>query len=115
MNDSGDLLLRAMQFAKDAHDSINHRRKYSNEPYWVHPERVAGLVSQYTADQKIIAAAWMHDVLEDVTPINADYDESAIEREFGADVLTLALEVTDVSKPEDGNRYKKSYGPSTFS
>lgn len=102
MNSS--LIKTAEQFTKSAHDSINHRRKYTDEPYWVHPERVAAIVANETDDEEIIAAAWLHDVLEDVAPSNPEFDESAIRTVFGDRVLKLVLEVTDVSKPSDGNR-----------
>lgn len=98
------LIEKAKLFARAAHDSINHKRKYTNEPYWVHPERVADIVSSVTNDEEIIAAAWLHDVLEDVAPNNADFNADAIARELGERVLQLVLEVTDVSKLEDGNR-----------
>lgn len=99
-----DVVKRAESFAKAAHDSIDQRRKYTGEPYWVHAERVANIVASVTDDAAIIAAAWLHDVIEDVAPINANFDEKAIKRELGESVLRLVLEVTDVSKPQDGNR-----------
>jgi len=40
-------------------------RKYNNEPYINHPTRVSILVSKYTKDVDLIAAAWLHDTLED--------------------------------------------------
>jgi (p)ppGpp synthase/HD superfamily hydrolase len=99
-----ELIFKASDFAKNAHDSIQHKRKYTNEPYWVHPERVANIVAEVTDDAAIIAAAWLHDVIEDVAPLNENYNAVAILHEFGEQVLQLVLEVTDVSKPEDGNR-----------
>lgn len=98
------LIEKAAQFAKDAHDSVYHRRKYTDEPYHVHPERVAALVSTVTDNADMIAAAWLHDVLEDVAPKNPAYNAEAIEAAFGPKVLRLVLDLTDVSKPEDGNR-----------
>lgn len=95
---------KAREFAQSAHDSINHRRKYTDEPYWVHPQRVAAMVASETDNEAVIAAAWMHDVLEDVAPSNAHFNEDRIKHEFGQTVLDLVLEVTDVSRPEDGNR-----------
>jgi guanosine-3',5'-bis(diphosphate) 3'-pyrophosphohydrolase len=47
----------------------------------------------------MIAAAYLHDVVED-TPVTLE----AIELEFGAEVARLVEELTDVSRPEDGNR-----------
>lgn len=94
-----DIINRAIQFAKEAHASINHRRKYTGLPYITHPAEVARLVAAVTNDKNMIAAAWLHDVVED-TPITID----DIEREFGADVASLVSDLTDVSRPEDGNR-----------
>ena len=99
-----NLIKKAEKFAKDAHDSIDHRRKYTDEPYHVHPERVANLVATVTADPDIIAAAWLHDVLEDVAPVNATFNADAIRKLLGERVLRIVLEVSDISKPEDGNR-----------
>lgn len=97
-------LEKVSQFAKSAHDSINHRRKYTDEPYHVHLERVANIVASVTSDIDIISAAWLHDVIEDVAPKNPRYNEKAILNTFGERVLKLVLEVSDVSKPTDGNR-----------
>lgn len=101
---NNNLILEAKAFAISAHDSINHRRKYTDEPYHVHPGRVADIVASVTTDEALVAAAWLHDVLEDVTPNNPEFNENAIEAAFGNRVLKLVLELTDVSKPSDGNR-----------
>jgi len=86
-------------FATEAHQRIDHRRKYSNQPYAVHLERVAKTVASVTDDEEMIAAAWLHDVVED-TPATLD----DIERNFGSSIASLVRELTDVSKPGDGNR-----------
>ena len=57
-------IIQAAQFAEKAHRG--QTRKYTGRPYIEHPMRVAGracLVPFFGEDQ--IAAAWMHDVLED--------------------------------------------------
>ena len=102
-----DLIEKAKLFTINAHNSILHRRKYTDEPYYVHPERVAELVATVTSDCEIIAAAWMHDVLEDVAPKNSAFDKNTIFNYFGERVLQLVLEVTDVSTLKDGNRAKR--------
>lgn len=86
-------------FATEAHQRIDHRRKYSNQPYAVHLERVAKTVASVTDDEEMIAAAWLHDVVED-TPATLD----DIERDFGSSIASLVRELTDASKPGDGNR-----------
>jgi (p)ppGpp synthase/HD superfamily hydrolase len=94
-----DLVTRARVFATAAHAAVGQLRKYTNEPYIVHPAEVMALVRGVAHDEGMLAAALLHDVLED-TGVTADL----LRREFGEDVAALVLQVTDVSKPEDGNR-----------
>ncbi len=94
-----DLIARSKEFAINAHTRIDHRRKYTKQPYSDHLAAVAKLVGTITDDPAIIAAAWLHDVVED-TPATL-YD---IETEFGPQVASLVAQLTDVSKPSDGNR-----------
>ena len=86
-------------YAISAHSRINQLRKYTFQPYDVHLKAVADLVAMVTDDQEIIAAAWLHDTVED-TP--ATFEE--IEREFGHGVGRLVMDLTDISRPADGNR-----------
>jgi len=92
-----EIALLAQGFAMCAHR--NQRRKYEDAPYVVHCERVARMVAEYTDDPNVIAAALMHDVLED-TDVTAD----EMRRVFGDAITDLVLEVTDVSRPSDGKR-----------
>ena len=94
-----DLVKQAILFATEAHQRIDHRRKYSGQPYAVHLDRVAKIVATITDDEEMIAAAWLHDVVEDTPATLGD-----VEREFGVPVTQLVRELTDVSKPGDGNR-----------
>ncbi len=94
-----DLVERAREYAINAHKRIDHRRKYTQHPYSVHLGAVAKLVSSVTDDPEIIAAAWLHDVVEDTSATLYD-----IELEFGKSVAALVEDLTDVSKPSDGNR-----------
>ena len=77
----------------------NQRRKFEDALYMVHPIRVARIVAEYTDDANVIAAAMMHDVLEDT-----DVTAEEMRRVFGDAITDLVLEVTDVSRPTDGNR-----------
>ncbi len=90
---------KARDYAISAHARINQLRKYTFQPYDVHLKAVAELVAMVTEDQEIIAAAWLHDTVED-TP--ATFEE--IEREFGQGVCRLVMDLTDISRPADGNR-----------
>lgn len=94
-----DIAAEALRFATEAHASIDHRRKYTGEPYIVHPVAVAKIVRTVPHDENMIAAAYLHDVVED-TPVSIEEIEAA----FGEDVASLVGWLTDVSKPSDGNR-----------
>jgi (p)ppGpp synthase/HD superfamily hydrolase len=92
---------KAKVFAILAHTSIGHVRKFDNSPYQTHVLRVAELVSTKTQDQEVLAAACLHDVLEDVEPNNPDFSRERILEEFGQRVLGLVLELTDVYTKEN--------------
>jgi hypothetical protein len=94
-----NLVDRAREYATQTHGRINHRRKYTQQPYTTHLESVARLVASITDDPEMIAAAWLHDIVEDTPATLED-----IESEFGRVVAELVEELTDVSKPSDGNR-----------
>lgn len=94
-----DLIQRAKDYASHAHTRINHRRKYTHQSYTVHLAAVARRVAAVTNDEQAIAAAWLHDVVEDTEATLYD-----IEQTFGATVAGLVEDLTDVSKPSDGNR-----------
>lgn len=74
-------------------------RKYTGEPYINHPREVADIVRSVAHTDEMIAAAWLHDVLED-TQLSAD----ALRVLVGESVVSLVRQLTDVSKPSDGNR-----------
>ena len=90
-------VLKAVEFAVRAHGE--QKRKYSNEPYILHCLEVARLVEQHGGTEAMVVAAILHDVAED-TPVTI----VKIGAEFGFEVAVLVEELTDVSRPEDGNR-----------
>jgi len=91
---------RARVFATAAHAAVKQVRKYTFEPYIVHPAEVAGIVAELEgATFEMVAAAWLHDVVEDTGVTIED-----ICAEFGPEVATLVGWLTDVSCLEDGNR-----------
>ena len=91
------MVQRAIWFATQAH--AGQTRKYTGEPYVNHPVEVMQLVSTVTDDPEILAAAVLHDVVED-TPATI----MNIKIGFNRRVAELVDDLTDVSKPEDGNR-----------
>ena len=90
------LIEKAQRLAHEAHDSIGQKRKYTGEPYWVHPDAVAATVAQVGGDENMVIAAYLHDVREDVFPLKPQYDAQWIWREFNDDVMDRVLDLTDV-------------------
>lgn len=86
-------------FAIAAHKACKHKRKYSGECYTVHLKEVATMVENYGGTDEMIAAAWLHDIVEDTGITIEDIDIF-----FGADIGNLVGWLTDISMPEDGNR-----------
>jgi (p)ppGpp synthase/HD superfamily hydrolase len=92
-------------FADIGHTQVGQKRKYTNDPYIYHPRNVAYLVQVVGGTDEMISAAFLHDVLEDVAPkYPGQFGEGAIRKAFGDEILELVKWLTDVSKPEDGNR-----------
>lgn len=98
-------LKRAIRYCIAGHDAgrggIPQIRKYTGQPYWVHPIEVMGLVKKNVPDatMEMLQAALFHDLVEDT-----DITLWDIIKEFGEEVAVLVEMLTDVSKPEDGNR-----------
>lgn len=93
------LVMRAQAFAAGAHAAVKQVRKYTNLPYITHPEAVAKLVATVPHTEEMIAAALLHDVVEDT-----GVEIETIHHGFGGKVAVLVWELTDISKPSDGNR-----------
>ena len=60
-----DIETRARVFATAAHAAIDQRQKYTNEPYINHPAAIVEIVRSVPHTEGMIAAVWMHDVVED--------------------------------------------------
>lgn len=91
------VVLQARKLAGHWHSG--QLRKYSGYPYIEHCEAAACLLALATGDPEVVAAGWLHDVLEDT-----DCTAMKVENDCGVRVYTLVEEVTDISRPEDGNR-----------
>jgi guanosine-3',5'-bis(diphosphate) 3'-pyrophosphohydrolase len=94
-----DMVERARMFATAAHAAVGQLRKYTFEPYIVHPAEVAEIVASVGGSDAQVAAAWLHDTVED-TGVTSEL----IRKEFGDEVATLVGWLTDVSRPDHGNR-----------
>lgn len=93
------LIDKALKFSTAAHAAVNQKRKYTGEDYIVHPIAVSNLVKENGGTDEMIAAALLHDTVEDT-----NVTREQIAEEFGWKVFKLVVELTDVTKPEDGNR-----------
>lgn len=87
----------AQAFAAVCH--AQQARKYTGEPYIVHPRAVREIVASVPHDAAMLCACWLHDVVED-----CGVQEHQLLERFGPDVTQLVMELTDVSKSSDGNR-----------
>lgn len=96
------LIEKAYEFSKKAHEG--HTR-YSGEPYFVHPAAVAKYLAEFGMDAETIAAALLHDAIED-----AKATPEEVEREFGKEVLFLVEGVTKLGKHkyQGGERHAES-------
>lgn len=89
----------ARMFAIGAHTAVGQVRKYTGEPYWYHPEEVAEIVATCPHDPEMLAAAWLHDVVEDT-----GVEINVIWNQFGVVIASYVNWLTNPSKKSDGNR-----------
>ena len=85
-----EMLVRAYHYAEQAHSG---QKRASGEAYFIHPCAVAKILMELGLDCATIAAAFLHDVIED-TPVT----EEDLRREFGEEVLRLVSGVTKLDK-----------------
>lgn len=78
---------KASDFAAKAHAGQTRR---GGEPYYNHVLRVAGLVGELTEDADMIAAAYLHDTMED-----CGITANELTLEFGANIATFVQELTN--------------------
>ncbi|MBI4952870.1 MAG: bifunctional (p)ppGpp synthetase/guanosine-3',5'-bis(diphosphate) 3'-pyrophosphohydrolase [Myxococcales bacterium] len=84
------LVEHAWHFAEAAHGP---QLRKSGDPYFVHPARVAGIITDLRLDVASVCAALLHDVVEDTA-----VSQEALEAEFGTEIAFLVDGVTKLSK-----------------
>lgn len=94
-----EIVEKARMFAIAAHSAIGQTGKYTHEPYWVHPAEVVGILKHRLHDPEMLAAGWLHDVVED-TQVKIE----TIGAEFGPVIRAYVGYLTDSSRSLDGNR-----------
>lgn len=94
------LVRMAQLFAQAAHGATGQVRRYTGEPYIEHPAEVVALLKRAgVTDDATLAAAWLHDVVEDTK-----LDNPTVLRAFGLKVALLVCDLTDLTTLADGNR-----------
>lgn len=85
-----EMLIRAYHYAEQAHSG---QKRASGEAYFIHPCAVAKILMELGLDSATVAAAFLHDVIED-TPVT----EEDIRSNFGEEILALVSGVTKLDK-----------------
>ncbi len=92
-----DALVQIKAFAENAH--AGQLRRYSRERFMNHPERVMLICKTYTNDRCILAAALLHDVLED-TAVDfhtlKDFLHQVLPKDEAEKTMILVVDLTDV-------------------
>jgi (p)ppGpp synthase/HD superfamily hydrolase len=96
-----DLVSRAEAFARVAHAGQT-RKGAAEEPYANHLEEVADFVRRHGGDDVAVAAAWLHDTVED-----CGVPSMELERQFGPDVAAVVAELTDDKRLPKGERKRR--------
>lgn len=92
------LIAKARAMATAAHEG--QVRDWGGGPYIQHPARVAAMVAELPgATEAMVAAAWLHDVVEDT-----DVRLEQIDRDFGDAVANLVMWMTNPEKLRTENR-----------
>ena len=91
-SDEVEKVRRAYEFSASAHEG-QHRK--SGEPYISHPLEVAGILGDMHMDHQTLAAAILHDVIEDTAT-----DKKEIVRRFGKDIAELVDGVSKLAQVE---------------
>jgi guanosine-3',5'-bis(diphosphate) 3'-pyrophosphohydrolase len=99
-----EVLEQVKDFAAKAHGE--QRRKFADEPYIAHPIRVMEICAAYTSDVTILAAALLHDVLED-TPVKKEQIKDFLLTVMDAAKTQRTLQLVD----ELTDRYVKANYP----
>jgi GTP pyrophosphokinase len=90
------LLSRAYEFAVELH---GRQKRYSGEPYIVHPVTVAAILGELELDTETIVAGLLHDVVED-TGVGLE----VVGARFGPEITALVDGVTKLSRLEFRSR-----------
>jgi len=94
-----DLVKRAKVFVSSHQQRIAAQYNPARQSHELHLKAVAQIVDSVTGDEEMVAAAWLHDIVEETGVTIGD-----LRRNFGERVAKLVTEVTPVSRPGDGDQ-----------
>ena len=83
---------KAKEFAINAHKG-QIRKSDKEKPMIIHPINVADILSEYGFDDNVVAAGYLHDVIEDTK-----YTKEDLLKAFNEDILSLVLGDTEKDK-----------------
>ena len=92
VNEIMDLKEKAKLFAINAHMG-QIRKSEPDKPMIIHPISVGMLLEEYGYDEPVVAAGYLHDVVEDTK-----YTIEDIKREFGNEVANLVMSASEPDK-----------------
>ena len=100
--------LKAKKFAIKAHKG-QFRKSELDKPMVIHPINAANILKEYNMDSNVIAATYLHDVVEDTK-----YTIDDIQKKFGSDIAILVSGATEIDKnlrgiPNIPNEYLPDY------
>lgn len=95
---------QALKTAASLHQ--NQIRKADGTPYITHPVAAAMIAGQYTHDEKVICAALLHDILEDIPP--QTYSEQDMRQEFGPEIVKIVQGVSGINQTTLDEAQKKA-------
>jgi guanosine-3',5'-bis(diphosphate) 3'-pyrophosphohydrolase len=106
-----DALLKIKDFVRRAHG--DQQRKFAHEPYIHHPVRVMEICREYTSHLPILAAALLHDVLEDTATTKDQIQEflsDVMDERSAMETIQLVIALTDIYTKQQypqWNRFKR--------
>ena len=92
---------KALKFAINAHNG-QKRKSEPDKPMIFHPINVGHILKEYGFDENVVAAGFLHDVVEDT---NYTFDD--IKREFGEDIASLVYGASEPDKSLSWEERKK--------
>jgi len=105
-----NILNQIREFADHAHG--DQTRKYTPERYIVHPVRVMETLRSYDLGLPVLAAALLHDVLEDTTTTSQEivlFLRTLMDNKEAEETVSLVEELTDVYVKSDYPQWNRKY------